>query len=682
MKAVFIDSNTDFINAVAENLGLPEGNTTTLSKDVAAAKDVRTLAESIVIGYKDAISSQAYSELLFFINLDLVLNESYKPFLGVELLTWLRIKGIMSHCVLYSFCDASTIAGKDRQNLILFSKGTTLIQLPYDFSQLKSKIVNLSTEIANNNNLESYLKASFNLGAFRHREANWWGMKQTLDVHALTDMKSIDDALPTPNYDRTSVSKELKSLNNAVAAYLHRLDTKHFWKYRQECALRLKDTRTKRDQAKGHADAKNGEAERIKAESTQAIEAFQAELDLLTAELTNPPDKSSDVYTLQARQVRVSEIQEKIGTLRELIEVANSEARSASLDADQLNKSVKDMEESFWNVERESLGIEARQPNKCNIVLIDDQAKSGWKCVFGEVLRPRHIVDVFDGLVIDRNAEDDEKVEKVFNASVSSIDRLLNGSVPLLVFLDLRLFDEVGRVAPSKLTGLQLLKRLRKKYPALHIMVISASNKREVFEEVIRSGADAYWEKEGLDQHFDFTSSVDSYNRLILLVNRLSGQEYKQLREFTQFASGLRQVAYEHPNVWWIHSTDDLAETLLDAANMYRAFLHSSHLRYGANVGSDAFVLSGLINKVCGVYENVHPDYDYEAETWGNFLNRKHDYYAKKLKRARDEFSHAGYRVNGYSPTATFSQAIRTVEEYLSMADNRPVHTPPDVLST
>jgi len=214
MKAVFIDSNTDFTSAVADKLGLPDGDATTLSEDVAAAEDIRSLADSIVRKYKDSISTQLYSELLFFINIDLVLHESNKPFLGIELLTWLRIKGIMSHCVMYSFCDASTIAGKDRQNVILFSQGTTFIQLPCDFSELKSKVANLFAQVASDNNLESYLKASFNLGVFRHREANWWGLKQLWDVHRAATLDEFTEAFPA------KIDEQFEQLNSRVADFL------------------------------------------------------------------------------------------------------------------------------------------------------------------------------------------------------------------------------------------------------------------------------------------------------------------------------------------------------------------------------------------------------------------------------------------------------------------------------
>jgi len=65
--------------------------------------------------------------------------------------------------------------------------------------------------------LKKYLKPAFNIEEFRHREANWWGVKALWDVHKLIDTEwgnSSGKIYPD------EIQKKLNEINNLLAEFL------------------------------------------------------------------------------------------------------------------------------------------------------------------------------------------------------------------------------------------------------------------------------------------------------------------------------------------------------------------------------------------------------------------------------------------------------------------------------
>lgn len=173
--------------------------------------DSRTLAEKILE------RKYANPNCVLFINVNLIVGqEKRQNHKGIELLTWLRIKEALNHCVLYSFQNAEAILRANDNNRLLISKGTTFIQLPNDFSAIELAVI--ANEKATLENLKTNIKPMFNVGKFRHRDANWWGVKQLWDVHRVATSGKFRDDYPQ------HIKNNLTDLNNAVGVFLNELD--------------------------------------------------------------------------------------------------------------------------------------------------------------------------------------------------------------------------------------------------------------------------------------------------------------------------------------------------------------------------------------------------------------------------------------------------------------------------
>src|SRR5206468_2057728 len=105
---------------------------------ISGEKDTRSLAQLIWNKIKND------KEALVFININLLIGSEYRQNQkGIELLIWLRIKGLMNHCVLYSFESLHAILNRNPGSLIATSKGTTFVHLPTDFNNFKLRELSL-----------------------------------------------------------------------------------------------------------------------------------------------------------------------------------------------------------------------------------------------------------------------------------------------------------------------------------------------------------------------------------------------------------------------------------------------------------------------------------------------------------------------------------------------------------
>lgn len=216
MKYLIIDDNETFSKQLFKQL---TGNESNSEHDTLkpSTETLNVFAESI----KSIINANDDVVLCINVNLELA-KDSRQLQKGIELLIWLRIKGVMNHCVLYSFEDLHTILNREPKHLIATSKGTTFVQLPNNFQRIKEVLENLKTKnklLASDDNIKTALKPAINIESIRHQEANWWGIKQLWDVHRLVKSKSKID-FPYPY----GVRKAENDIESKICQFVYQTD--------------------------------------------------------------------------------------------------------------------------------------------------------------------------------------------------------------------------------------------------------------------------------------------------------------------------------------------------------------------------------------------------------------------------------------------------------------------------
>lgn len=130
---------------------------------------------------------------------------------GLELLIWLRIKGIKTHIVLVSLFSLEELIKNWKNAFILGSKGTSFFQMP--FLPSSAELIELSKETSKDDNLKTYLSLIFDIVHFRHAYANVWGLKRLVEVHNVF----------YPNFDKSQISYDdvLNSLNYNIGEFIY-----------------------------------------------------------------------------------------------------------------------------------------------------------------------------------------------------------------------------------------------------------------------------------------------------------------------------------------------------------------------------------------------------------------------------------------------------------------------------
>jgi CheY-like chemotaxis protein len=126
---------------------------------------------------------------------------------GVEMIKWMKLLGIRTPILAYSFERLHDLLHRKPENLILCAPGIRYQRLPFLLNEIEINSIESKSEI------KPYIRGSFDWGQFRHDIANWWGLKQLWDVHnAISEIN-----LPRPK----GIEKRLHEINNAFAEFLY-----------------------------------------------------------------------------------------------------------------------------------------------------------------------------------------------------------------------------------------------------------------------------------------------------------------------------------------------------------------------------------------------------------------------------------------------------------------------------
>lgn len=194
MKYLLIEDNKEFAEALCKhllkNVEVAEIDKTCNDKTLKFSNGedcialdfskhtTREIADAVIETHDPAKNKK----LILFINVNLHSGkDSRQQQKGIELLIWLRIKGVMNHCVLYSFEDLHTILNREPKHLIATSQGTTFVLLPNNFSKLKYEL--LKGDTAKKDNLTETIKVSFENTGLQHKLANIYGLWFMFNLH-------------------------------------------------------------------------------------------------------------------------------------------------------------------------------------------------------------------------------------------------------------------------------------------------------------------------------------------------------------------------------------------------------------------------------------------------------------------------------------------------------------------
>jgi len=162
-----------------------------------------------------------------------------------------------------------------------------------------------------------------------------------------------------------------------------------------------------------------------------------------------------------------------------------------------------------------------------NIILIDDQADDGWYQIFSKIIYGKSDEKTINSHLDKIVPVKSNTVEQIFHQFTKAVTASQNkGNFIDLVIMDLRLFDEVGiRKDVFNISGVDLFMKIRSRFKAIPILIITASNKINVFSHLYElkntEPPNGFWIKEGIDFHNYENDKLHNYLLLVTQVNNL-----------------------------------------------------------------------------------------------------------------------------------------------------------------
>jgi len=188
------------------------------------------------------------------------------------------------------------------------------------------------------------------------------------------------------------------------------------------------------------------------------------------------------------------------------------------------------------------------------ICYVDDEADNGWAQAFRSLLYGGGDCSSFRVVTpihVEPIRKQDGSGRVPIKDKLPQLAEAVLGLVPNLLILDLRLEgkDEASNT-PTKTSGALLLEEIRKRDKGLPILLLTASNKARMLQDIFKLGADAYWMKEGIGEHAPLYSNETPAKELIRLLSALLGLDWQFLLRF-QKAQDVLRVASRQTQCWW-----------------------------------------------------------------------------------------------------------------------------------
>jgi hypothetical protein len=114
----------------------------------------------------------------------------------------------------------------------------------------------------------------------------------------------------------------------------------------------------------------------------------------------------------------------------------------------------------------------------------------------------------------------------------------------------LRLKQEKGELPIEDISGIKVLKELKKEKFSCPILITTASNKWKSYKEINRLGALAYWQKKGLDEQNNTKSLLENYFSFLKLIYVLCKDKTIEFL-YNDFSSMIRELGENKEVVYW-----------------------------------------------------------------------------------------------------------------------------------
>ena len=590
-----------------------------------------------------------YNQDIIAININLVYTEKIlredggKPItkkiprqkmMGIEILKYLRLAGIENHVLLYSFLDIETLLRLNSYNTIILSEGTSFLRLPNSISSAKwEKMLKEKCK----EDMTKYIRGEFILPEQnRHYWANWFGVVRLWEVHKAID-PTFQDEYPQ------AIKEQINRLESRQALKLHGHDPKKL----QESFIQTEEmVQEKLRQAEEELTHIEGQLEKIN-NSIVEMDDFGEELMGLKkfpnmkgiielylehySSVVQKIEKEADEKYLKTKEDEQKNIK--------IIETTKQELTKIKEFHENKFKGIKELRRILIN-------------GKPKILLIDDQI--GWSQVFSQIIYGKNDPEAFQFIPVEKFKEiegisdDKEQKEALSNLYCDTIKPLIEKHQTQLIILDLRLINEKGSfLNVDELSGVYILNKLREDYKSIPILISTSSNKYYYYEKLTEFGkANAFWNKEGLDDNRTEQDSIENYCRFIDIIVKLTGKEYGLLY---QFGKAIEKIKGKEERHWWESKkwmNKDL--TKVDKRTVYKMLesglsMYQNHLKsFVLNIQyEDQFYknesLSALINRLNCIIEHVH---EMDKKKWeGSKRKTLSEFKEKSYEKKKDFLS-------------------------------------------
>ena len=528
-------------------------------------------------------------EDLFLIYLDYIPQEEGKAVSlrtnhhGIEVLKRLRLKHYRQHCVVFSFLSREDFILQNPCHLVLYSAGITYKQLPFDFLTEDFSILEAPVEAPLD--LSAYFKAENMLPDNRHFFANWWGVYCLWQLHKAIEsiyLSEGENSSLVTETDRDFFSgmkkiwEEMNTLRGQIAQYLNPIDKKDILFELQEFHKLEKN----RDKLLQEIDSESSitEEELIElAEIREKLENFLKKLGNKTIYDLDIQIEYKNIlneYYYNLKEGVLGRINGKfLSATERLIYEINNKIEEIKTKDDQINKNKELIEEKNkldrtieeirreikeniegYNIQRSKKSIsdiisdirKSFQEVPPKIIYVDDQAQEGWAKIFQRMIYGGES-DNFAVIVPQKEEDEKEIVQRISNEEKRLKE---NTNQIVLLILDLRLKQEKGELPIEDISGIKVLKELKKEKFSCPILITTASNKWKSYKEINRLGALAYWQKKGLDEQNDTKSLLENYFSFLKLIYVLCKDKTIAFL-YNNFSSRIRELGENEKVYWW-----------------------------------------------------------------------------------------------------------------------------------
>nr|WP_314802003.1 hypothetical protein [uncultured Capnocytophaga sp.] len=528
-------------------------------------------------------------EDLFLIYLDYIPQEEGKAVglrtnhRGIEVLKRLRLKHYRQHCVVFSFLSREDFILQNPCHLVLYSAGITYKQLPFDFRKEDFSILEAPVEAPSD--LSAYFKAENMLPDNRHFFANWWGVYCLWQLHKAIEsiyLSEGENSSLVTETDRDFFSgmkkiwEEMNTLRGQIAQYLNPIDKEDILFELQEFDKLEKN----RDKLLQEIDSESS----ITEEELIELGEIREKLENFLKELGNKTIYDLDIqieyknilneYYYNLKEGVLGRINGKfLSATERLIYEINNKIEEIKAKDDQINKNKELIEEknkldrSIEEIKREIKenieGCNIQRSKKSisdiisdirksfqkvppKIIYVDDQAQEGWAKIFQRMIYGGES-DNFAVIVPQKEEDEKEIVQRISNEEKRLKE---NTNQIVLLILDLRLKQEKGELPIEDISGIKVLKELKKEKFSCPILITTASNKWKSYKEINRLGALAYWQKKGLDEQNDTKSLLENYFSFLKLIYVLCKDKTIAFL-YNNFSPMIRELGENKEIYWW-----------------------------------------------------------------------------------------------------------------------------------